>query len=168
MAFAFFVRADGVLTGTLLAPEKPAPGSGLMIDDNFVATTAPGGSNDPFDTLVATPGETPEPKFSWQGVNSDSEFAPDGIRTTVPLNTWTKLTYVHDGIGSLRLYIDDMLVGARYDLESEALSVQGAGVHIGQGPHDERYHLTGLIDQVQICQLASLAALWKGALTSTE
>ncbi len=86
----------------------------------------------------------------WVGANSDSLYAPDHARHTVPLNTWTKLTYLHDGISSLRLYIDDALVGANYNIRAGLRSVGGLGVHIGHWPGDDRYTFQGQIDELKI------------------
>jgi hypothetical protein len=95
--------------------------------------------------------ETPGAAPTWHGANSDIGYSPDGVRHTVPLNSWTKLTYLHDGIASLRLYIDDTLVGANYSLQSPVPSVQSAGVHIGHWPpNDDRYSFNGEIDEVKI------------------
>ncbi len=86
----------------------------------------------------------------WVGANSDTLYAPGHVRHTVPLNTWSKLTYLHDGISSLRLYINDTLVGANYGVRAGVQSLGGAGVHIGHWPGDDRYTFQGEIDEVKI------------------
>lgn len=93
----------------------------------------------------ATPGGSP----TWHGANSKTH-APDGTPRTVPRNKWVKLTYLHDGIASLRLYIDDVLVAANYNLISGVPSLGADGVHIGHWPGDDRYTLAGEIDEVKI------------------
>ena len=93
--------------------------------------------------------ETPGGAPTWHGANSQAN-APDGITRTVPLNQWTKLTYVHDGIASLRLYIDGQLVAANYTLVSSVPSVQPNGIHIGHWTGDDRYTFHGEIDEVKI------------------
>lgn len=87
---------------------------------------------------------------TWHGATSDAPFSPDGMQHTVPLNTWTKVTYLHDGISSLRLYINDQLVGANYNLIAAIPSVSSGGVHIGHWPGDDRYTFSGRIDEIKI------------------
>ncbi|MBZ0296458.1 MAG: LamG domain-containing protein [Anaerolineae bacterium] len=94
--------------------------------------------------------ETPGGAPTWHGANSDVPYSPDGVQHTVPLNTWTKVTYLHDGISSLRLYIDDQLVGANYNLIAAVPSVNTSGVHIGHWPGDDRYTFSGRIDEIKI------------------
>lgn len=152
-SFALFVRADGVLTGTFLAPDLPSDPDTPAGADDFTIKPPPDGSTDPFDTIAAAPPQAPGPSFVWTGVNTDAAFAPDGVRRTIPLDTWTKVSFLADGVTSLRLFINDQLAGARYDVRSGVPSVQGAGVHIGQWPHDSRYAFSGAIDEVEVWKL---------------
>ncbi|MBZ0303467.1 MAG: IPT/TIG domain-containing protein [Anaerolineae bacterium] len=87
---------------------------------------------------------------AWVGANSDVATSPDGIKRTVPLNKWTKLTYLHDGIATIRLYIDGQLVAINSTLRSGIRPVGGTGVHIGHWPGDDRYTFSGRIDEVKI------------------
>lgn len=92
----------------------------------------------------------PNASPTWHGANSDTIYSPDGLKHTVPLNVWTKLTYIHDGVSSLRIYIDDTLVGANYDLVSPIPSVTAGGIHIGHWPGGNAYTFRGEIDEVKI------------------
>lgn len=88
--------------------------------------------------------------LAWVGANSDTAFSPDGVKRTVPLNTWTKLTYLHDGIATIRLFINDQLVGINTTLTSGIRPTGPQGVHIGHWPGDDRYTFAGEIDEVKI------------------
>ncbi len=88
--------------------------------------------------------------LDWVGANSDVAFSPDGVKRTVPLNKWTKLTYLHDGVATIRLYIDGQLVGINSTLRSGIRPVGGLGVHIGHWPGDDRYTFSGKFDDVKI------------------
>jgi hypothetical protein len=71
-ALALFVRKDGIVTFTFLAPEKPADSGDLTGGiESFAAFPMPSGSTDPFDTLVDKP---PPHPFVWMGVNTDAAF----------------------------------------------------------------------------------------------
>ena len=77
----------------------------------------------------------PEVELAWIGVNSDSAFAPDGLRRTVAPGDWTRIVFVHDGI-SLQLWLDDVLAGYRDEqITSGVLGVNPGGVHIGAWPN---------------------------------
>jgi hypothetical protein len=88
--------------------------------------------------------------LNWVGANSDTTYSPDGVRRTVPLNTWTKLTYLHDGIATIRLFINDQLVGINSTLRTGIRPTGPLGVHIGHWPGDDRYTFAGDIDEVKI------------------
>ncbi|OUR89352.1 hypothetical protein A9Q81_22085 [Gammaproteobacteria bacterium 42_54_T18] len=92
-----------------------------------------------------TPGASP----TWHGANSANDTT-DGIPRLVPFNQWVKLTYEHDGISTLRLYINDQLVAANYQLVSPIDSVKNNGVFIGHWVGDDRYTFVGKIDDVKI------------------
>ena len=88
--------------------------------------------------------------LSWVGANSDTTFSPDGVKRTVPLNTWTKLTYLHDGIATIRLFMNDQLVAINSTLRTGIRPTGPLGVHIGHWPGDDRYTFSGLIDDVKV------------------
>ena len=73
----------------------------------------------------------------------------DGSRI-VPLNKWVKLTYLHDGFASIRLYIDDKIVASNYNLQSPVRPVGARGLHIGNWPAGDAYPFDGEIDEVKI------------------
>jgi hypothetical protein len=85
----------------------------------------------------------------WHGANSQIN-SPNGVPQKVPLNAWVKLSFVHDGYASLRLYIDDILVAANYSLISGIPPVGNAGVHIGNWTLSDQYTFNGQIDEVKI------------------
>lgn len=85
----------------------------------------------------------------WHGANS-ATYSPDSQIRTVPLGDWVKLTYVHDGVASLRLFINDQLVAANYNLISSVPAVHSLGVHIGNWPAGDLYPFAGEIDEVKI------------------
>lgn len=85
----------------------------------------------------------------WHGANS-KDNSPDVQKRTVPIGEWVKLTYVHDGFSSLRLYINDVLVAGNYDLISSVQPVQSRGIHIGNWPAGNLYPFVGEIDEIKI------------------
>ena len=155
LSFALFVRTDGVVTGTFLGPEEPVA-SPLAASNSLVATVlGGGGSPDPFSTLTATPPDPdkPEVELTWVGVNSDAEFAPDGLRRALTPGEWTLVTFIHDGI-SLQLWLNDVLAGYRDEnINSGVLGVQPGGVHIGASPSADQNVLKGALDEVKIWKL---------------
>lgn len=181
LSFALFVRSDGVVTGTFLGP-KETDGPPFVASNSISATVlGGGGSPDPFSTLTATPPDPDEPEveLAWIGVNSDSAFAPDGLRRTVTPGDWTRIVFVHDGI-SLQLWLDDALAGYRDDgIASGVLGVHSGGVHIGAWPNADKYVLKGALDEVSIWKVdpyfqvkqffcrpldTAQAACWRGLL----
>jgi hypothetical protein len=65
-------------------------------------------------------GKSTHPLASSDGLDSDS----DGVvspRWTMPVgNRWLKLAFIHDGVDTMELYVDDQLI-ARSLLESDCL-----------------------------------------------
>jgi len=154
LSFALFVRGDGVVTGSFLAP-KQAGGSQFAASSSLAGTVlGGGGSPDPFATVGANPPdpEEPEVELGWTGVNSDSAFAPDGVQRTLAVGVWTRVTLIHDGV-SLQLWFDDELAGYRDDISWGVLGVQPGGVHIGAWPSSAQYVLKGALDEVRIWKL---------------
>jgi hypothetical protein len=151
LSFALFVRGDGVVTGSFLAP-KQAGGSPFAASSSLAGTVLDGGgSPDPFATVSANPPE-PEVELGWTGVNSDSAFAPDGLKRTLAAGQWTHVTLIHDGV-SLQLWLGDELAGYRDDVGSGVLGVQPGGVHIGAWPSSNKYVLKGALDEIRIWKL---------------
>lgn len=154
LSFALFVRADGVVTGSFLAPEEP-DGSDVTASNSLTATVLDGGgSPDPFSTLTAIPPDPDQPggDFSWKGVNSDTEFSPDGVKRTAAPGDWTRVTFIHNGF-SLQLWLGNAMAGYRDDVTSGVLGVQPGGVHIGAWPNTDKYVLKGALDSVRIWKL---------------
>jgi len=87
---------------------------------------------------------------AWVGARSNAAQSPDGVTRTVPLNQWVKLTYLHDGIATIRLYMNDQLVAINTTLRSGIKPVGSLGVFIGHWTGDGRYTFSGLIDDVKI------------------
>lgn len=87
------------------------------------------------------------------GVNS-RDHSPDGLVHKVPLEQWVRLRFVHDGISTVQLFIDDELVAQRRNVVVAIPPVGSKGVSIGsdvdgnQGlfHHDE-------IDEVRVWRL---------------
>lgn len=104
----------------------------------------------PDNTLWGTflGGTGPGSGLSWHGANTLSN-AVGGGPVTVPVNTWTKLSYLHDGFGTLRLYIDDTLV-AQNNIWAAVMPIQAEGLEIGHWVGDDRYTFSGEIDDVRI------------------
>lgn len=162
-SFALFARTDDVVSFTFYAPEEDPgdPSKPQLPPPVFTPHPSPSGSNDPFTTLEAptvpndgsATGSFPPPPFdfTWQGVNTDTEFSPDGQRRTVPLNQYTTISAIHDGIASMRIFINSELAGARYDIKYAVPPLLAPGiVSIGAWPHDERYTLQGSLDFVRV------------------
>ncbi len=154
LSFALFVRSDGIVTGSYLAPEKP--GASPFAASNSLAATmlGGGGSPDPFDTVSATPPDPDAPgtDFVWLGVNTEATFAPDGTTRMLQPGVWTNVTFVHNGF-SLQLWLDDHLAGYRDDITASVLGVQPGGVHIGAWPSADKFVLDGALDHVRIWKL---------------
>lgn len=154
-SLALFVRSDGVVTFTYLAPETADDDDDGGVDptgdiNSFTAFPTPAGSVDPFDTLTSNPPPPPDP-FVWQGLNTDVEFSPDGVRRTVPLNEYVTIRAVHDGFATMRIYIDGDLAGERTDIVFGVPPLLAPGiVAVGAWPHDGRYTLNGSIDYLQL------------------
>lgn len=151
LSFALFVRSDGVLTGAYLGLEEAGPGNFSASNTLTTSVLNGGGSVDPFSTLTSDTPPPPPPgqDMAWIGVNSDTDFAPDGVKRTVPVGQWFTVTFIHNGVG-LWLYLNDELVGVRHDIASGVLPVQGNGVHIGAWPGQNEFMLHGALDELRI------------------
>ena len=86
---------------------------------------------------------------TWHGANSDDD-SPDGTTRTVPTDEWVRLSYLHDGVSTLQLYVDGELVAVNNDMYAGVGSVQPKGVQIGHWVGDGRYTFSGLIDDVKV------------------
>jgi hypothetical protein len=150
-SLALFVREDGVVTFTFLAPEEPPdpsdPTGGI---DSLTSQPPTSGSSDPFDTLVANPSSPPD-NFVWQGVNTDTQFSPDSTVRKVSINQYVTIRAIHDGLTTMRIYIDNELAGVRTDIRYGVPPLISPGrIAIGAWPHDDRYTLSGRIDFLRI------------------
>lgn len=87
--------------------------------------------------------------LDWYGTDSKSG-SPDGVVRTVPVDQWVRLTYLHDGFASLRLFLDDRLVAATSSLGSPIRPVGPRGVHIGNWPDADAYAFQGDIDDTRL------------------
>lgn len=87
---------------------------------------------------------------TWHGVSSRPPNTPDGMTHTVAVGAWTKLSFQHDGIRNLRLFIDDVLVAERRDLVAGVPGVGALGTTIGSWPDARQYTLKGAIDDLKI------------------
>jgi hypothetical protein len=92
---------------------------------------------------------SPGGPLTWHGATSIHN-TPDGVQRFVPVGQWVKLTYVHDGVASLRLYINDELVAANYGLNAAVRPVAGLGVHIGNWPAGNQFPFDGALDEVKV------------------
>lgn len=157
LSFSIFIAQDrtvvGMVMGLLKDPKADDDQDHSSPSDTLTATLTGGGSADPFDTLVAdVPNTLPVPpgyKLDWIPVASTAEFAPDGKTRMIEPGQWTRVVFVHNGT-SLWLYLDGVLAGARHDIESPVLPVQGTGVHIGCAPGSNPFTLRGRLDELRI------------------
>jgi hypothetical protein len=154
LSFAVFIGQERTVTGMVMGLLKdPDADDDLSASDTLTATLSGGGSMDPFDTLVANVPDTlpipPGYKLGWVPVSSTPEFAPDGQKRTIVPGQWTRITFAHMGT-SLLLYLDGVLAGARHDIVSPVLPVQGTGVHIGCAPGTHPDTLRGRLDELRI------------------
>jgi hypothetical protein len=86
--------------------------------------------------------------LGWYGADSHMNSPSGGA--TVPANKWVKLTYIHDGFASIRLFIDDKLVAVNSSLHSSLRPVGSRGIHIGNWPAGNAYTFKGDIDEVRL------------------
>jgi hypothetical protein len=154
LSFVVFIGQDRTVVGMVMGLVKdPDADNDLSASDTLTATLSGGGSVDPFDTLVADLPETlpipPGYKLDWVPVASTAEFAPDEQKRTITPGQWTRVRFAHTGT-SLLLYLDGVLAGARHDIVSPVLPVQGTGVHIGFAPGAYPDTLRGRVDELRI------------------
>ena len=154
LSFALFIGQDRTVVGMVLGLVKdPDADNDLSASDTLTATLSGGGSVDPFDAFVADLAETlpvpPGYKLDWVPVATTAQFAPDGQKRTIAPGQWTRIRFAHTDT-SLLLYLDGVLAGARHDIISPVLSVQGSGVHIGFAPGAYPDTLRGRLDELRI------------------
>jgi hypothetical protein len=104
----------------------------------------------PDGSLLGTALSRVSPGGPWGWYGADSVLAPVGPPATVPLDRWVRLTYVHDGFASIRLFIDGTLVAVNSTLHSPIRPVGPRGVHIGNWPDADHYTFHGDIDDVRL------------------
>lgn len=85
----------------------------------------------------------------WHATSSSSH-SPSGTPYTLDANAWTKVVFHHDGVSSVRLFINDELAGARTDFLTGVVSVGPAGIVVGNWTLSEQYAFLGSIDRVRV------------------
>ena len=87
------------------------------------------------------------------GLNS-RDHSPDGLVRKVPLNQWVRLRFVHDGISTAQLFIDDKLVAQRRDIGVVIPPVRSKGISIGNDvDREDRLFREDEIDEVKVWRL---------------
>jgi hypothetical protein len=81
---------------------------------------------------------------------STALHSPTGNAVTCPVGVWTFVSFIFDGIGRARIWIDGVLAGVRTDFVSGVGSVGPAGVVIGNWTLCNQYWLMGEIDSVRV------------------
>lgn len=94
----------------------------------------------------------------WNSV-STTVHAPGGIPVVIQPGAWTFITFVFDGIGRARIWLDDALCAVRTDFASGVGSVAPAGVVIGNWTLSNQYWLGGEIDSVRVWKEDPVAPL---------
>ncbi|MBY6151666.1 LamG domain-containing protein [Vannielia litorea] len=144
---ALTLRGDGVVTFAVYAPEPadaPEPDSET---DSFTIAAPHIEPTDPFDTLSATP----PPPFAWQGLNTEAAFAPDGVARVVGTGEYVRIVAEHDGLGTMRIWIDGVMAAIRQDMNHRVLPLVSPGqVTIGARPQDSAQTMRGAIDSLRI------------------
>jgi hypothetical protein len=79
----------------------------------------------------------------------------------VPVGSWVKLTYLHDGFATLRLYINDELAAIRTTFRSPVPPVGPLGVHIGNRSGLDADTFDGEVDDVRISRWDPNAAYYQ-------
>jgi hypothetical protein len=97
-------------------------------------------------------------KSTIPGANTDGLSSVDnGVvfpRWTMPVNTWVKLVFVHDGLNTMRLYADGQLIAQRTNLLASVPPVGPLGISIGNEPDkDTQCFLGNDIDEVKVWRL---------------
>jgi len=85
----------------------------------------------------------------WQVVSSGAH-SPTGNAHKVPLDTWCRVLFHHDGYTRARLFVSGELVATRNDYRSGPGPVGGAGVVIGNWTLANQFEFQGLIDRIRI------------------
>jgi hypothetical protein len=85
----------------------------------------------------------------WHRVSSGPN-SPAGAPRKVPLDTWCRVLFHHDGYTRARLFLNAELVATRNDYRSGPGPVGGAGVVIGNWTLANQFEFEGLIDRVRI------------------
>jgi len=99
-------------------------------------------------------GKSTHPLANSDGLDSDS----DGVvfpRWTMPIgNRWLKLAFIHDGVDTMELYVDDQLIARRSGLLASVPPVGPLGISIGNEPdRDDSCFLGGDLDELKIWRL---------------
>jgi hypothetical protein len=116
-------------------------------DDSFAVYLTPSAGD---TTRGILHGDFRDKGGTWIPLSSEPPFSPGGKTFTVPRNTWSKITYFHDGIASAVLLINDTIVAERYDLKSPVGSVGARDLIVGSWTIDDRYSFLGSIDEIKV------------------
>jgi hypothetical protein len=119
-------------------------------DDSFAIYLAPRAGlqgSDAWENSILH-GDFRDTSGAWIPLSSEPPFSP--ATTIVPRNTWSKITYFHDGIASAVLMINDTVVAERYDLTCGVGSVGKRDLIIGSWTIDDRYSFRGSIDEIKL------------------
>jgi len=120
-------------------------------DDSFAIYLTPSAGPKGNDTTRGIlHGDFRDTGGNWITLSSEPPYSPGGKTSTVPTNSWTKVTYFHDGIASAVLSINDKVVAERYDLKSGVGSVGSRDLIVGSWTLDDRYSFLGSIDEVKL------------------
>jgi hypothetical protein len=93
----------------------------------------------------SAPGATPAWQYADTHLNS-----PDGTVRMVPIGQWCKLTYLHDGFETLRLYLNDGLAAIKTGFHSPVPPAGPLGVHVGNKAGVDADVFDGEIDEVGV------------------
>lgn len=142
-----FVRPDGIVTFVVYAPKPPEDIDPDAEIDSFTTVAPPIAPTDPFDTLVPNP----PPPYEWIGLNTEAAFSPDATTRSIPIGSYVSIAAEHDGLGTMRIWIDAKLAAIRQDLRHKVLPLFPPGqVTIGASALDNAFTLRGAIDRLRI------------------
>jgi len=84
-----------------------------------------------------------DPNGNWVGPRSSP-----GV---IPPNTWLEIDYRYDGISLGQIFVNGVLVAARYDMRGPVRGMGPHGIYIGHWPEpDDRYTFAGYIGETRL------------------